>query len=534
MTETLDYLRMLALFPVSLRPFLRQSLTLEQAKKIIRDRMAHRGDNFLRLAERSIFDNPRSPYLPLFKLAGCELGDLRTLVTQNGLDMALQELRNAEVYVTFEEFKGRRPIRRRGQEFSVSGNDFDNPAAKRDFVFQTSGSTGAAMKVAADLDHIVARAPQRMVTLAAHHLLDVPTAVWHGILPAGGGLRLMLYGAYTGKIPLKWFSHIGGRESREWLKYGAATYYLILCMRLAGLPIPFPEHVRVDRALVIAQWATEMVKLHGRCLIRTGVSRGVRLCLAAQAAGLDLNGVTITGGGEPPTPAKVSQMNKAGVRYIPNYGMSDAGQPGSGCARPVDGSDVHLFKDSIALFTHPYQVENLDVTVPAFNITTLLPNSPKVLLNVQTDDYGIVEERNCGCELESYGYTTHLRQIRSYSKLTSESATLVGTDMLHILEDVLPAHFGGSPLDYQLMEAEDEQGLTKLFLIISPRVAIPDEQIVIQAVLDALRHTSAMADAARLFWQHADILKIKRMEPVWTAAGKLLPLHIPHRYNDQT
>ena len=212
--------------------------------------------------------------------------------------------------------------------------------------------------------------------------------------------------------------------------------------------------------------------------------------------------------------------------------MSEAGQPGSGCANPIDGSDVHLFKDAIALFTHPYRVDTFGVTVPAFNLTTLLPTTPKIMLNVQTDDYGIVEERRCGCELESYGYTTHVREIRSYSKVTGEGVTLVGTEMLQILNHALPSRFGGTPLDYQLMEAEDEKGFTRLYLIVSPRVEIADEPAVVSYVLERLSASSSMADAARVLWQHAQTIQVKRMEPVWTERGKLLPLHIPRRQHN--
>lgn len=530
MNETLEHLHTFAHFPFALRRFLKHRLTIEAAKQIVRDRMEHRGENFLRIVETCVYGHPRSPYLPLLKMAGCELGDLRALVRQDGVEVALRGLRDQGVYVTFEEFKGRTPIVRQSLTIPVTARDFDNPTARRELRFQTGGSTGAASMVASNLDHIAARAPNRLVTLAAHGLLGAPTALWRGILP-DRGLGVMFFGALVGNVPQQWFSPFGNRDSRSWLKYVMATHYPLVLMRLMGVPAPFPKYVDEDHAIVIARWAAATVNVHGRCLVRTGVSRGVRLALAARAEGVDLTGVTITGGGEPATSAKVSEMNRSGARFISNYGMSDAGQPGSGCANPVDGSDVHVFKDAVALFTHPYHVPNFGVTVPAFNLTTLLPTSPKILLNVQTDDYGVVEERHCGCDLESYGYTTHLREIRSYSKLTGEGVTLIGTEMLKILNESLPARFGGSSLDYQLMEAEDARAFTRLYLIISPRVAIADEQGVVDYVLQQLSASSPMADAARVPWQHAQTFQVKRMEPVWTERGKLLPLHIPRRHS---
>lgn len=42
--------------------------------------MAHRADNFLAIAERFIYNYPRSPYLALLKHAGCQVEDLRASV----------------------------------------------------------------------------------------------------------------------------------------------------------------------------------------------------------------------------------------------------------------------------------------------------------------------------------------------------------------------------------------------------------------------------------------------------------------------
>src|SRR5262249_6254130 len=96
-------------------------------------------------------------------------------------------------------------------------------------------------------------------------------------------------------------------------------------------------------------------------------------------------------------------------------------------------------------------------------------------------------------------------------------------------DSVLPARLGGSALDYQLSEEEDETGLTRLFLYISPRIQIADENAVTDLVLRSLSESSAMGDAARALWQQARSLRIKRAEPVWTERGKLLPLRVQGR-----
>lgn len=377
--------------------------------------------------------------------------------------------------------------------------------------------------------YIAARASNRLLALAAHGLVGVPTALWRGILPDRTFAQL-LFGVLTGTLPQRWFSPTGLRDSRQWLKYGLGTYYLIGCMRAAGARVPFPEFVPMDQAVVIARWGAAMAREHGRAFIRGGTSRAVRVSIAAQEAGLDLSGVTFMGAGEPPTDAKVRQIARVGARFISNYGMSEAGQPAAGCAKANGGSDYHLFTDACALFTHPHEVQAFGITVPAFTFTTLLPTAPKIMLNVETDDFGIVEERRCGCELESYGYTTHLRDIRSYSKLTGEGVTLIGDEMIHIIETELPARFGGTSQDYQLMEDEDAEGFTRLYVIVHPRVALDSERAVIECVLDGLRRASPAADVARLVWKNADTLQVKRMAPVWTAGRKYSPLYMPRRY----
>ena len=50
-------------------------------------------------------------------------------------------------------------------------------------------------------------------------------------------------------------------------------------------------------------------------------------------------------------------------------------------------------------------------------------------------DFGIVEQRRCGCPLDAAGYRIHLRGVRSVSKLTVEGVSLVGSEMVRILEE---------------------------------------------------------------------------------------------------
>jgi hypothetical protein len=101
--------------------------------------------------------------------------------------------------------------------------------------------------------------------------------------------------------------------------------------------------------------------------------------------------------------------------------------------------------------------------------------------------------------------------------------------MVRILEEVLPAKFGGSPLDYQLVEEEDEQGLTRLTLLLSPKLQIDDESAVVAAIKQSLKADSINSEMTEALWSQAGALRIKRAEPVLSARGKLMPLHLVRR-----
>jgi hypothetical protein len=529
MTDVKEYARL----AWGLRGFLHQRITLEEAEAIVRRRIAERAENFLRVIERGIFGYPQSPYLPLLKLARCELGDIQNMVRANGLEDTLRALREAGVHVTFEEFKGREPIVRDGQVIPAEPRDFDNPYLGPHYYGGSSGTTGPSTRVAMVLDHLTATNPNVMLAFEAYGLLHVPTAVWLSILPNSSGVGTVLRLANLGQVPKKWFSPLVASDLRPSLKSRLATQYIVAMGRLLGIRIPGPEPLTLDRAGVLAHWMADTLKAYGVCLLMTQVSKALRICIAAQEEGLDLTGAAILAGGEPPTPAKVQTMTDVGARWLVGYWLTELGILGLGCLNPADLNDIHLFRDCVALIQYRREVSGSGITVDAFHFTSLLPTAPKLMLNVESDDYGLVETRSCGCPLDSFGFTEHVRHIRSFRKLSGEGVTLVGSEMLHILEEVLPARFGGSPLDYQLLEEEDEQGFTRLSLLISPKVNIDNEDEVILTVLEALGEGSVAADFARAIWSQAGTLRVKRMEPVWTAQGKLMPLHLARHPSKQ-
>jgi hypothetical protein len=516
---------MYARFAWGFPAYLRLRITPEAAKAELSTRLAERERNFLHLVERGVFGYSRSPYRKLFDLAGCTLGDLRQMVRSHGLEKTLLGLREAGVYVGYEEFKGRRPIVRGGLEIPVRARDFDNPFLSAAYQRKTSGTTGPGTRVMIDVENLRARSVGQLLAEEAYGSRTLPLGLWQNVLP-GAGLVTILTRIPYAAAPRRWFTPVDRRRLRSSLEFRLANEYVLRMSRLCGVPFPRPEPVPLDRAGLIARWVADTVQKEGGCVLRTGVSKLLRISVAAQEEGIDLTGALLWGAGEPPTPAKVDQIRRCGGRYVSHYAVSEFGRVGYGCVRPVEVNDNHFCQDHLAAIQWPQAVPGTDLEVDAFHFTTLLPSAPKLAVNVQSDDYGILEERDCGCPLQELGLTRHVRNIRSFRKMTGESMTLVGSDMLRILEEELPARFGGSANDYQLAEEEDERGFTRVTLLVSPRVEVADERLVLDAVLQGLRSSSLAYDLAGAFWAAAGTLRIRRQEPILTERGKLMPLHL--------
>lgn len=508
--------------------FLRQRVTLDEARSTLRRRLEKREESFLDVVERGVYGHPDSPYLPLLREAGCEVGDLRSMVRSRGIEGALAAIREAGVYVTFEEFKGRAPIERSGVVVHPGPRAFDNPLSGRHLTSRSTGSTGTPTEVPHDLNHLVGTAAYRMVSCEAHQVLEAPLGLWRCAPPLGTGLSQVLQSIVMNNPARRWFAPMGSEDVRIDTRLRFATALVLRECRLLGHRVPFPEPVPFSRADIVARWGAESAAAEGGCLIRTGVSMALRVAVAAIEGGYGLDGVTFMAGGEPPTPAKIARIRESGARYVPHYAGSDMGLVGLGCANPANESDVHFLEDGLAVLEVPQWLPGIAREIDAFCFTTLRPTSGRLLLNVEIDDFGTIERRACGCPFEALGFGTHMWGIRSYRKLTGEGINLIDGEMVRILEEVLPARFGGEPHDYQLHEQEDAEGFTRLVLIVAPRIELPGEAEVIAHVLDTLAAGNVYADSAREHWHQARTFRVERGEPKWVGRGKFPPL-VVHR-----
>jgi hypothetical protein len=241
-----------------------------------------------------------------------------------------------------------------------------------------------------------------------------------------------------------------------------------------------------------------------------------------------LDGARLTLTGEPITESRAAAVAASGADATTNYGSNEAGGfIGYGCLAPERPDEVHLFHDLHALI-HADRAEG-PLPQNALMISSLRPTAPLVLLNVSMGDAAAMSERACGCGLEKLGWKTHLHTIRSFEKLSAGGVTFFDTDLIRLLEDVLPKTFGGGPTDYQLVEEEASDERPRLRLLIHPAVGPVDEELVANMFLKEIGADSPGGRVVELVWRGAEVLQVERREPERTTSGKIQHLHVHHR-----
>jgi len=482
----------------------------------LRDRLAHRTENFLESAERLVFANPRSPYRPLLETAGYDWPSVRQLVMTRGLDAALDQLCADGVYVRIQEFKGLEPAVRQGRTFNFQERDFANPLVRAALRVRSSGSRSRGTQTNISEEEFLERVRFRWWLLERYGLHERAAVTWQN-LPQG--VTTLLQAAVTGR-QATCFTLLG---SPSW---GYAL--LILAARLlSGVRVPFIQWATAEQAAKLARYIGRANTPRGT-LLTTFVNPALRLVVAAEEAGIDMGDVAFLIGGEPVTPLKYEQFIRRGHRVLSAFAFTEFGTAAWTCPRGREVDDLHVLTDRAAVRQYPRPVGQDGDTVPAYLFSSLLPHARHVMINVETGDYGGLEERRCGCFLEETGFSLHMHTIRSFEKLTAEGMTFIGPGLITLLEEDLPREFGGDVRHYQLVEGEDRRGFTHLYLLVSPQVGAIDEDSVRRRVLRAIEEHHLLPRRGRTIqhiWERAGTLQVLRRDPLATATGKVLHLH---------
>ncbi|MBM3745380.1 MAG: hypothetical protein FJW34_06250 [Acidobacteria bacterium] len=489
---------------------------------LIRRQMANREQHFLELVRRTVFADPANPYHQMLRLAGCGYQDLAEAVQRNGVEATLGSLHRQGVYLAHDEFKGRKAIVRSNREIPWHEASFRNPLVKGGMEGFTGGSSGAPTRTRRSVParlhgeayHALA---MREFGLAARRYVQLKP-----ILPASDGLLNVISFARLGCCVERWFTPVV--RSLDSAHYGLATHGLVALARLWGLRIPFPVDLPANDFSPVAFWIAQRQREGIACILNSYASPAVRVAAAAAEKGLDISGALFLVGGETLTDAKRRTIESVGAAVFPRYAVSEIGSIGHACRQLTSGDCVHLFSDAVAVISHRRPAPLSDTLVDSLLFTTLLPYAPHVLINAEMDDSGVLATASCDCTFARAGFTQVVREISSFGKLTGHGVTLVGSDVVRILEDVLPRRFGGCPADYQLAE-HDGHHQARVTLRVSRRLAVSSLAEVRDCFLRELRSMHGGQIASRL-WRDADVVAVVQQDPVATARGKMLPLRL--------
>ena len=509
----------------ALPKFFRDRITLQRAEEGVKRLLDSRVERFLDVVHTQIYERPASPYRKLLKYAGCEFSDLRSSVQRCGLEDTLVRLAAEGVYLTSDEFKGKKEVVRGADSFVVSPADLERRGSSAGFTIQSSGSRNRPLETFSPLEWRTVQALGEAVFYSAHDLFASVHGVYEPVI--SGRMLFTLINAKLDIATDRWFAlNIGVHGVAEDRYHHFNARLAAMTARRCGIRIANPEYLNPGDVTPILDWISENRREGKSCCLKTVVSNALRIARQALETGMSLEGTTFAVSGEPLTQSKRRVIEEAGARIVLRYGPGGGNGASLGCGNPHFTDEVHVPESMFMFVEHPRPMEYGGPPIHPLMLTTLHPAAPRCLLNVQNGDYATMTTRDCGCALEKVGFTRHLHTIRSFEKLTSEGVNYFTTDIVELLENAFPSEFGGGPGDYQLIEEEDHSGQTRVTLLVHPDVVALNEE----ALLFRLRQNLAEGSRDNRFmskvWQNAGTFRIRREAPHASARGKILPLHM--------
>ena len=286
-------------------------------------------------------------------------------------------------------------------------------------------------------------------------------------------------------------------------------------VRASGERLPSPVHLPLDRPAPVAAALGRLAADGRRPLLDATAGAAVRVARAALDAGTPLAGATVRTGGEPLSPGKVEVLRAAGLRPACHYQAHEIGRIGVACGDGIADDDVHVASGRIAV------VPGAPVGEAArLLLTGITSTSQRVLLNADIGDAAVLVRRACGCPLGAAGLDVHLHAIRPVAKLTADGTNILHVELVELVEQTLPARFGGGPGDYQLVETE-EGGLPRVHVVVSPRLGVVSDEEVVRTVLEAVGAGPRWRRTTAGVWGDGATVKVVRAEPTPTPSGKL-------------
>ena len=492
--------------------FLARPVDVGRARPELRRRLGQREATFVDLVRRTIYARPAGPYAQLLRHAGCQPRDFEELVCARGVEGALGTLLAAGVYLTTAECRGSRPVRRGSLVFDVDPRRLANPLVRWDVPMRTGGSRSEGLPVGWNLGFVRDRAVNLCLTELARGPARRRHAIWTA--PGSGAIVHLLDICARGSGPARWFSPVDWTAPEVAMRYRVSVHLVRSGARLGRRWLPVPEHAPALAPDSIVDWMASVLRegaipqLHGR------PSAVLRTCEAAAKRGVDLAGAEVLVDGEPITAGRSAAMRRAGLRVLPRYATVEVGLVGEACLEPQGSDDMHVMHDLVAVIQPDATRMTQDLPSDALLISSLRPAAPLVLLNASMGDTGILDGRSCGCPVGAEGWPTRLRGILRLAGTEGHGVSPSSADMARVLDETLPARFGGGPGDYQIVEAERPDGSRRLRLLVHPGVGQLDPQAVAAVFVSA--------SGAGLT---TNLVTVERRAPMATTFGKVLHTH---------
>ncbi len=501
-----------------IRGFLSKPLTLDEAMEFVDASVREREKRFIHKLQRSVYGNPSSPYRMLLDIAGCELGDVESLVVREGIEGCLISLARAGVFVTFDEFKCRTPVIRGSRTFQPKPEDFDDPNMRAESEGMTGGTTGKPVRTRWSFAQTAQMAPHWCVFFAANDCLGVPLLFWRPGHTGVSGAHLAC--AKFGQRTEGWFVSQEMTNPADRLYSHSVRW---VGRRFAGFPRP--TNVPYHGADPVVDKVADLLSRSKRVCLNTVPSAAVRLSMAARNRNADLTGLICMLGAEPLTDARRTAIEASGARAVPLYGSNEATWVGGQCNNPRYADEVHVLRGSYAVVAgQPADDTPGDGASPLL-FTSLAPITPKILLNTDIGDRGILGERRCQCLYDRLGCQQTIHHIRSADKITGFGVTFWVSDVHDVLETAIPRRLGGGPGDYQLVEYDSTEGLPVYSLVVHPRLPAITEESLTDLFLAELAQRKPYYGFMTSIWAREKVLNVLRRAPLATARGKVLPFH---------
>lgn len=481
----------------------------------------NRAGNFLAIA-KNVLANPRHPYAQLFEVAGCAFADLEAGVQRNGLEATLNALMRDGVYLTLDEFRCNTEIVRGGRHIPATLQDWDTAAGRGAGEVYSSGSSGGkSLRTQFGLEYAKFGHAGGQLLIDEFGGAEGLGIIVLPVLPTSMGIGSCMGAARMGYRVERWFAL--GSSVRNF-HYKALTAALVARLRLAGAKIPLPTYLQQGDFSPVAEFIARRKREGVRSNIMGMVSSITRIAAAAIDLGVDIRGTIALVTGESLTDAKRELIEATGIEVFPSYGTSEFGGIGMPCRQMNTGNRVHVSVDRIALISRPIEDAWCDEPVESLHITSLLSFAPRILINVEIGDTGVIEPATCHCGYSKLGYSLQVRDMAAISKLRGQGYSLRAPEIVQLLEEGLAQRFGGRPGDYQLAEVEGK-AQTEMVLRIHPRAGVKSPEEVLQFFLAECRRTWGGWNTI-LHWTESNGVRVEVVEPVLAASGKFRAIRL--------